>query len=75
MAALRAAASDETDLAYQYTEVYAQWGNKDKALTWLDTAYRIRDPGLLQLKVDVLMDPIRAEPRFQAVLAKMKFPD
>jgi TolB-like protein/tetratricopeptide (TPR) repeat protein len=75
MAALRAAASDETDLAYQYTQVYAQWGNKDQALTWLDTAYRIRDPGLLQLKVDFLVNPIRAEPRFQSVLAKLKFPD
>jgi TolB-like protein/Tfp pilus assembly protein PilF len=75
MAALRTAASDENDQAYQYAQVYSQWGNKDEALTWLETAYRIRDPGLLQLKVDVFMDPIRAEPRFRSILAKMKFPD
>jgi TolB-like protein/Flp pilus assembly protein TadD len=75
MAALRAAAADENDQAYQYAQVYAQWGDKEQALTWLETAYRIRDPGLLQLKVDVFMDPLRGEPRFQSVLAKMKFPD
>ena len=75
MQALRAAAADENDQAYQYAQVYSQWGDKQQALTWLETAYRIRDPGLLQLKVDVFMDPIRTEPRFQSVLAKMQFPD
>lgn len=75
MQALRAAAADDNDQAYQYAQVYTQWGDKQQALNWLETAYRIRDPGLLQLKVDVFMDPIRTEPRFQSVLAKMQFPD
>jgi serine/threonine-protein kinase len=75
LAALRASAADENDQAYQYAEVYAQWGKPAQALDWLETAYRVRDPGLLQLKVDYLLDPIRQEPRFQAILAKMRFPD
>jgi len=60
--------------AYQYATVYAQWGNRAKALEWLDTALRLRDPGLENLKTDPLMDPLRKEPRFQAVMRELKFP-
>jgi TolB-like protein/Flp pilus assembly protein TadD len=75
LAALRASAQDESDLAYQYAQIYAQWGNVDKALDSLDIAYRARDPGLLQLKVDNLMDPLRSNPRFGQILKNMNFPD
>jgi TolB-like protein/tetratricopeptide (TPR) repeat protein len=60
--------------AYQYAEVYAQWGNVPKALEWLDTAVRLRDPGLVDLKVTYLIDPLRKEPRFQAIERELKFP-
>ncbi len=72
---LRAFATDASDNAYQYAQIYAQWSDPAKALDWLDTAYRVGDPGLVQLKADVFLDPLRSEPRFQALLAKMKFPD
>jgi hypothetical protein len=36
---------------------------------------RWRDPRLLNLKTDPLMDPLRNEPRFQAVLRELKFPN
>jgi hypothetical protein len=61
--------------AYQYATIYAQWGNRPKALEWLDTAMRLRDPGLENLKTDPLMDPLRQEPRFQALLKELRFPD
>jgi tetratricopeptide (TPR) repeat protein len=61
--------------AYQYATIYAQWGDPAKALEWLDPAMRLRDPGLLFLKTDPLMDPLRKEPRFQAVMRELKFPD
>jgi TolB-like protein len=61
--------------AYQYSTIYAQWGNRAKALEWLDTAMRLRDPGLLNLKTDPLMDPLRKEPRFQSTERQLKFPD
>jgi len=61
--------------AYQYAEIYAQWGNTAKALEWLDTAMRLRDPGLLFLKSDPLMGPLHKEPRFQAIERELKFPD
>jgi len=43
---------------YEYATIYAQWGNNLKALEWLDTAMRLRDPGLENLKTDQLMYPL-----------------
>jgi TolB-like protein/Flp pilus assembly protein TadD len=60
--------------AYQYATIYAQWGNTLKALEWLETALRLRDPGLIRLKVEPLLDPLRKEPRFQALMQELKFP-
>ena len=60
--------------SYQYATVYAQWGNRAQALEWLETARRVRDPGLELLKTDALLDPLRKEPRFQAIERELKFP-
>ncbi len=61
--------------AYQYGEVYTQWGNTAKALDWLETALRLRDPGLVELKLDPLLDPLRKERRFQAIERELRFPN
>jgi len=61
--------------AYQYASIYAQWGDTAKALEWLATAMRVRDSGLIELKTDPLLDPLRNEPRFQAIERELKFPD
>jgi tetratricopeptide (TPR) repeat protein len=61
--------------AYQYTEIYTQWGDRKAALDWLEKAMRLRDPGLVYLKADPLMDPLRKEPRFQAIEQQLKFPN
>jgi len=60
--------------AYQYATIYAQWGNRAKALESLDTALRLRDRVWSMLKTDPLMDPLRKEPRFQAIERELKFP-
>ncbi len=60
--------------AYQFAQIHAQWGNESKALGWLDTAMRLRDTGLIGLKTDPLLDPLRKEPRFQAMERELKFP-
>jgi TolB-like protein/tetratricopeptide (TPR) repeat protein len=60
--------------AYQFATIYAQWGDRPKALAWLETAWRLRDPGLDNLKTDPLLDPLRNEPRFQAIERELKFP-
>jgi len=59
--------------AYQYGQIYAQWGETDKALAWLETAVQIRDPGALLTRGDGLLNPLRDEPRFQQILASIGF--
>jgi TolB-like protein len=61
--------------AYQYAQIQAQRGDRRLALEWLDKALRLRDPGFRRLKTDPLMDPLRGEPRFQAIERELKFPD
>ncbi len=73
LAKLRAARGDDAALAYAW--IYAQWGNTVRALEWLETAMRRRDTWLVYLKTFALGDPLRQEPRFQAVEKALKFPD
>ena len=73
LAKLRAAEGDGG--AYDYAEIYAQWGDDRQALEWLETAMRLRDPSLVSLKTDPLVDPLRKEPRFQAIERELQFPD
>jgi TolB-like protein/DNA-binding winged helix-turn-helix (wHTH) protein/Flp pilus assembly protein TadD len=69
---MRAAYRDAA--AYQYSTIYAQWGDRQRALEWLATAMRLHDSGLVNLKTDPLMDSLRQEPRFQAIERELKFP-
>ena len=69
---LQAAFGDAS--AYQCATIYAQWGDTAKALAWLDRAVRLPDTGVVYVKTDALMDPLRHEPRFQAIERELKFP-
>jgi tetratricopeptide (TPR) repeat protein len=59
---------------YEVAMIYAGLGEKDQAFKWLDTAYERRDKGMTFLKVDATLDPLRSDPRFQALLRRMNFP-
>src|SRR3984957_1506032 len=61
--------------AFQFAEVYAQWGDISKALDWIETAYRLKDPGMSSLKVDEFLAPLRAEIRFREIERKLNLPD
>ena len=67
-------AQDGDGSAYQEAQVYAQWGDRDRAFAALDSALRLNDPGLSMLKVDPLLDPLRADPRFTSRLARTGLP-
>jgi TolB-like protein/Flp pilus assembly protein TadD len=54
--------------------VYAQLGNKATALRTLEGAERSRESGLQGLRVNWELDPIRDEPQFKAIEARMNFP-
>lgn len=60
--------------AYQYAAIYAQCRNRVQALEWLDTALRLRDPDLVELKTDPATERLRQEPRFKAIVRELKFP-
>lgn len=59
--------------SYQIAAVYAQWGDADNAMSWLERGYVIRDPGLQYLGQEFLFKPIEEDPRFKAFLDKMNF--
>jgi hypothetical protein len=57
-----------------FAYAYLGLGDKDQALTFLERAYEEQDPGLFTLKVSPLLDPLRSEPRFQALMRRVNFP-
>jgi len=58
---------------YQQAQVYAQWGERDRALERLEEARRIGDSGLIYARNDPLLDPLRDDPRFVALLESLGF--
>jgi TolB-like protein len=60
--------------AYQIAQVYAFRGETDSACTWLDRAYAQRDQGLTEVKADPLLANLRSDPRYRALLTKMRLP-
>jgi tetratricopeptide (TPR) repeat protein len=64
----------QRDAAYQIAEVYAFRGDADRAFEWLDRSYAQRDGGLTEVKGDPLLRKIRSDPRYTALLKKMRLP-
>jgi len=54
---------------YQQAQVLGQWGQVDNAIDALLKAREIGDPGVSQIVVDPLMDPLREDLRFLKLLA------
>jgi len=72
IAKIRAVLGD-TD-SYQYGQIFTQLDDADRAFAAFDKAVKVRDPGLLQFKRDPFLDPIRHDPRYAALLTRLKFP-
>lgn len=60
--------------AFNYAEIYAQWGRSDDAFHWLETAYTLRDTGLTNLRTSFFLDPIRNTHRFKDIETRLDFP-
>jgi TolB-like protein len=56
---------------YQQAQVQAQRAAPPVALGLLEKAYEARDPGLLWILNDPLLDPLRAEPQFRQLLSRL----
>jgi len=57
-----------TGASYQFAQIYAQWGDTEKALEWLQTAIEVRDPGITQAGDDRLLAPLKGNPKFDQML-------
>jgi tetratricopeptide (TPR) repeat protein len=55
--------------------VYAVQGNTDDALTWFDKAYEHRNNALAYLKCMPEAPAFTRDPRYRALLRKMKLPE
>jgi TolB-like protein/DNA-binding winged helix-turn-helix (wHTH) protein/Tfp pilus assembly protein PilF len=60
--------------AFYIAIVYVALGKKDLAMNWLDKAFVERANGLVFLKVEPELDPLRSDPRFIALQQKLNFP-
>jgi len=56
-------------------EAYVGTGQKDQAVTWLERAYDERDQWMVYIASYPALDRLHSEPRFQALLRRMNFPD
>jgi len=60
--------------AYQMAEVLAWRGETDGAFHWLERAFAQRDPGLVFLKADPLLQKLHGDSRWPALLRKLRLP-
>lgn len=59
---------------YQIAQVAAQRGRVEPTLSALETAHRFLDAGLIALRTDPFLDPVRDQPRFKTLLAALDLP-
>ena len=57
---------------YRIASVYAWRGERDRAFEWLDRAVAQHHPDLVFVKNDPILRGLRGDPRFKALLEKMK---
>jgi adenylate cyclase len=73
LAQLKAAYGD--GYAMQIAGAHAYRGEADLACEWLERAYRQRDAGLMSIKSDALLEGIRRDSRYVALLKRMNLPE
>jgi tetratricopeptide (TPR) repeat protein len=59
--------------AYGYADIYAEWGDSASALQWLIKAERLHDPDLVGINTNASFDPLRDDPQFKALVARLNF--
>jgi len=57
---------------YEIALVYTGLDRKKDAFKWLEEAYNAHDSGLLYLKVDPTLAPLRSDPRFDDLLRRVR---
>jgi TolB-like protein/DNA-binding winged helix-turn-helix (wHTH) protein/Tfp pilus assembly protein PilF len=67
-------AKHRNDSAYQIAEVYAFRSESDKSFEWLERAYKQRDSGLPDIKVDPVFSSLRRDARYTELLKQLRLP-
>jgi hypothetical protein len=60
------------DAALYLARDYADLGDKEQALQEVERAFKNRDAIRLWILIDVELDPLRSEPRFQSLIRKIE---
>lgn len=68
---IRSAPAHQRVASYHLALAYGYLGDLDEAFRWLDRAERERSESLLQLAVDPHADPLRKDPRYAALVARL----
>jgi tetratricopeptide (TPR) repeat protein len=66
--------TDRERSAYIAAYRYAQLGDSDNAMLWLEKAVQGRESDALGMKVDPDLDPLRSDPRFADLVRSVGFP-
>ena len=64
----------QNDSAYQIAQAYGFRGETDKTLEWLERAYKQRDGGMTDIKIDPLFKGVHRDSRYIELLKKMRLP-
>ncbi|HWO34367.1 MAG TPA: winged helix-turn-helix domain-containing protein [Candidatus Acidoferrum sp.] len=71
---LREVARRQYVSGFFFAEAYLGIGQKDQAVTWLERAYDEHDQWMVYIASYPGLDRLHSEPRFQALLRRMNFP-
>lgn len=63
-----------TGFPCQIAQVHAWRGERDAAFAWLERAAAQHDAGMTRLRSDLVLDRIRDDPRYAALVEKVGFP-
>jgi len=59
-------------LAYGLAIIHLRLGQKQQAIDWLERSYLDKETGAIgNIKVNPMLDPLRGDPRFEALVAKI----
>ena len=58
---------------YQQAQVFAMWGELDRAVAQLERAYQVKDAGLANLFTDPLLDKLKLNAAYQRLVSNIGF--
>jgi hypothetical protein len=61
------------DLAIAVASAYANLGDRDHSIEWLEKAYQEHIASLVYVSNNFAFDKLREDPRFQTLLKKIRF--